>query len=161
MAATESTPPVSLLRSRRAALSDVCVAAATDHPRPDGEDRYTVSEVAEFTGLTTATLRWYEQIGLLPGVTRAHDRQLVFANSDLDWLAFVDTLRVTGMPVADMVRYADLVREGEGTYRDRRLILEEARRDVLARITALQNAVGRLGHEIDACARAEGVPDRR
>jgi hypothetical protein len=60
-----------------------------------------------------------------------------------------------------MVRYADLVREGEGTYRDRRLILEEARRDVLARITALQNAVGRLGHEIDACARAEGVPDRR
>ena len=30
---------------------------------------YTVSEVSEQTGLSTHTLRWYEQVGLLDPVT--------------------------------------------------------------------------------------------
>src|SRR5882757_5970377 len=86
------------------------------HPRPDGQDQYTISEVADFTGLSAHTLRWYERIGLMPHVDRSHTGQRRFSNRDLDWLAFVGKLRLTGMPVADMVAYAEMVRRSERTF---------------------------------------------
>src|SRR5258705_3097134 len=78
---------------------------ATAHPLPDGRDQYTISEVVACTGLSAHTLRWYERIGLMPHIDRSHTGQRRFTNKDLDWLVFVCQLRLTRMPVADMVRY--------------------------------------------------------
>ncbi|MFD8806013.1 MerR family transcriptional regulator [Streptomyces sp. NPDC059597] len=128
---------------------DICDPAPRGrHPRPDGQDRYTISEVVTFTGLTAHTLRWYERIGLMPHVDRSHTGQRRYRNPDLDWLDLVTKLRLTGMPVADMVRYAELVREGEGTYPQRKALLEDTRRDVLARIAELRDTLAVLDFKI-------------
>ncbi|MCK8677018.1 MULTISPECIES: MerR family transcriptional regulator [Streptomyces] len=127
---------------------DVCTVAPPAHPRPDGQDRYTISEVAAWTGLSAHTLRWYERIGLMPHVDRSHTGQRRFTNRDLDWLVFVGKLRLTGMPVAAMVRYAELVRAGESTFEERRELLETTRRDVLARIAELNGTLAVLDHKI-------------
>ncbi|EST23985.1 MerR family transcriptional regulator [Streptomyces roseochromogenus] len=132
----------------RTAPADICSAPPRRHPRPDGQDRYTISEVVVFTGLTAHTLRWYERIGLMPHVDRSHTGQRRYSNQDLDWLDFVTKLRLTGMPVADMVRYAELVREGESTYGERRELLESTRRDVLNRITELRDTLAVLDRKI-------------
>ncbi|WP_326590974.1 MerR family transcriptional regulator [Streptomyces sp. NBC_01294] len=116
------------------------------------QTRYTISEVEARTGLTQHTLRWYERIGLMPHVDRSHSGQRRFTDKDLDWLAFVGKLRSTGMSVADMVRYAELVREGEHTVGERRELLERTRRDVRARITELTDALGVLDYKIDTYA---------
>ncbi|WP_374773827.1 MerR family transcriptional regulator [Streptomyces sp. NBC_01310] len=116
------------------------------------QTRYTISEVEARTGLTQHTLRWYERIGLMPHVDRSHSGQRRFTDKDLDWLAFVGKLRTTGMSVADMVRYAELVREGEHTVGERRELLERTRRDVRARITELTDALGVLDYKIDMYA---------
>ena len=55
----------------------------------------------------------------MPHVDRSHTGQRRYSNRDLDWLDLVGKLRLTGMPVADMVRYAELVREGEHTFAER------------------------------------------
>jgi DNA-binding transcriptional MerR regulator len=136
-AATDHTTP-----------ADICSAPPRRHPRPDGQDRYTISEVVAFTGLTAHTLRWYERIGLMPHVDRSHTGQRRYSNRDLDWLDFVTKLRLTGMPVADMVRYAELVREGESTYGERRELLEATRRDVLGRIAELRDTLAVLDRKI-------------
>jgi DNA-binding transcriptional MerR regulator len=130
------------------APADICSAPPRRHPRPDGQDRYTISEVVAFTGLTAHTLRWYERIGLMPHVDRSHTGQRRYSNRDLDWLDFVTKLRLTGMPVADMVRYAELVREGESTYGERRELLEATRRDVLGRIAELRDTLAVLDRKI-------------
>ncbi|WP_309051756.1 MerR family transcriptional regulator [Streptomyces sp.] len=109
---------------------------------------YTISEVAALTGLSAHTLRWYERIGLMPHVDRSHTGQRRFTERDLTWLAFVGKLRLTGMPVADMVRYAELVRAGEHTHPERRELLETTRRDVLARIAELRDTLAVLDHKI-------------
>lgn len=116
---------------------------------PRSKDRYTISEVAALTGLTAHTLRWYERIGLMPHVDRTHTGQRRFSERDLGWLEFVGKLRLTGMPVADMVRYAELVREGAHTHGARRALLEETRRDVLSRIAELQDTLAVLDLKID------------
>ncbi|MFC8584926.1 MerR family transcriptional regulator [Streptomyces sp. NPDC057217] len=118
-------------------------------------EHYTISEVAALTGLTAHTLRWYERIGLMPHVDRSHTGQRRFTRRDLDWLAFVGKLRLTGMPVADMVRYAEMVRTGDHTREERRELLEATRRDVLARIDELRDTLAvldvKIGHYGTVC----------
>ncbi|WP_329386007.1 MerR family transcriptional regulator [Streptomyces sp. NBC_01351] len=112
------------------------------------QTRYTISEVEARTGLTQHTLRWYERIGLMPHVDRSHSGQRRFSDKDLHWLAFVGKLRATGMSVADMVRYAELVREGEHTVDERRALLERTRSEVRARLTELTDALAVLDYKI-------------
>ncbi|MET8749137.1 MerR family transcriptional regulator [Streptomyces sp. NPDC004667] len=116
------------------------------------QTRYTISEVEARTGLTQHTLRWYERIGLMPHVDRSHSGQRRFTDKDLGWLAFVGKLRATGMSVADMVRYAELVREGEHTVDERRALLEHTRREVRARLAELTDALGVLDCKIEMYA---------
>ncbi|GHI08043.1 MerR family transcriptional regulator [Streptomyces cellostaticus] len=139
--------------TEQATPADICSAPPRRHPRPDGQDRYTISEVVAFTGLTAHTLRWYERIGLMPHVDRSHTGQRRYTNRNLDWLDFVTKLRLTGMPVADMVRYAELVREGESTYAERQQLLESTRRDVLSRIAELHDTLAVLDRKISFYAR--------
>ncbi|NGO68486.1 MerR family transcriptional regulator [Streptomyces boncukensis] len=126
-----------------------CQNEVKPNPRPDGEDRYTISEVAAVSGLSAHTLRWYERIGLMPHVDRSQTGQRRFSNRDLDWLRLVAKLRLTGMPVADMVRYAELVREGESTVAERKELLLATRENVLGRIAELQGTLAVLDHKID------------
>ncbi|SED41817.1 DNA-binding transcriptional regulator, MerR family [Streptomyces sp. 3213] len=128
--------------------TDSCGGPPQAQRRPDGEDSYTISEVVAFTGLTAHTLRWYERIGLMQHIDRSHTGQRRYSNRDLDWLDLVGKLRLTGMPVADMVRYAELVREGDHTYGDRFELLEATRRDVLARIAELHDTLAVLDRKI-------------
>ncbi len=58
----------------------------------------TIEQVAECTGLSAHTLRYYEQIGLLDHVGRATSGHRCYAAKDLAWLEFLTRLRATGMP---------------------------------------------------------------
>ncbi|WP_171161844.1 MerR family transcriptional regulator [Streptomyces sp. I05A-00742] len=120
--------------------------------RPQGRDRYTIGEVADYAGLSAHTLRWYERIGLMPHVDRSHTGQRRYTDRDLDWLDLVGKLRLTGMPVADMVRYAELVREGDGTVAERERLLSTHREDVRRRVAELQGTLDVLDHKIDRYA---------
>jgi DNA-binding transcriptional MerR regulator len=127
--------------------------------KPGTRDRYTISEVAAVTGLTQHTLRWYERIGLMPNIDRSHTGQRRFTNRDLDWLDLVGKLRLTGMAVADMVRYAGLVREGDHTFDERRALLEATRTDVLRRMAELQDTLAVLDSKIDFYSGAGRAPE--
>ncbi|WP_394434456.1 MerR family transcriptional regulator [Streptomyces sp. SGAir0957] len=159
MTVMETTPAPNRTEPERT-KADACASAPSAHPRPDGQDRYTISEVVAFTGLTAHTLRWYERIGLMPDVDRSHTGQRRYSNRDLDWLAFVGKLRLTGMPVAHMVRYAELVRLGEDTFDERRELLESTRRDVLNRMAELQDTLAVLDHKIHFYAGAQQASER-
>jgi DNA-binding transcriptional MerR regulator len=140
--------------------TDACATTEVAHPRPDGQDRYTISEVAAFTGLSAHTLRWYERIGLMPHIDRSHTGQRRFTNRDLDWLAFVGKLRLTGMPVADMVRYAELVRAGDHTFEERQELLRATREDVRRRIDELRSTLAVLDFKIEFYADARRASER-
>ncbi|MFD4342845.1 MerR family transcriptional regulator [Streptomyces anulatus] len=157
---TSRSTPATIAHPQPSQAVDVCEAPPKPHPRPAGKDSYTISEVVAFTGLTAHTLRWYERIGLMPHVDRSHTGQRRFSNRDLDWLAFVGKLRLTGMPVADMVRYAELLREGASTFEERQELLEATRRDVITRIAELHDTLAVLDHKIEFYAGARRVPER-
>ncbi len=77
-------------------------------------NRYlTPAETVECSGFSLDTLRYYERIGLLGRVDRAPSGHRRFTPDDLEWLSVLRCLRDTGMPIADMRRYAELVRGGD------------------------------------------------
>jgi DNA-binding transcriptional MerR regulator len=149
---TQTAEQAAGARAAGAADADVCATPRPPHPRPEGQDRYTISEVAAICGLSAHTLRWYERIGLMPHVDRSHTGQRRFTNRDLDWLDLVAKLRLTGMPVADMVRYAELVRAGEHTAPERHELLVATREDVLRRVAELRETLAVLDYKIDIYA---------
>ncbi|MBC3842250.1 MerR family transcriptional regulator [Streptacidiphilus sp. 4-A2] len=121
-------------------------------PEADDTPRYTIGEVVTRTGLTAHTLRWYERIGLLEPPARSHSGQRRFSDRDVSWLEFLSKLRLTAMPVADMVRYAQLRREGEDTSAARKALLEEHREVLRNRIADLQATLLVIDCKIDMYA---------
>ena len=57
---------------------------------------YRITDVAERTGFTPATLRYYEQIGFLPASTRTAAGYRVYDDSGLDRLGFVARAKQLG-----------------------------------------------------------------
>jgi len=86
---------------------------------------YSPGQVADKTGFSLDTLRYYERIGLLNGIARTTGGRRSFTDDDLDWLGVLRCLRDTGMPIATMLRYAVLCRSGDGTLAERTALLEE------------------------------------
>ncbi|MFI6369126.1 MerR family transcriptional regulator [Nocardia sp. NPDC050630] len=117
---------------------------------PDREKpQYSIGEAADRSGLSRDTLRWYERIGLMNYIGRDHAGKRRFSNRDLEWLALIGRLRTTGMSVADMVRYAELVREGESTVPERLQMFRNTRAEVLAKIDELHQTLSVLDYKID------------
>ena len=112
------------------------------HEPPSG---IPIAEAAEISGVSTHTLRYYERAGLmLTPVDRASSSHRRYSPADLSWVAFLTRLRMTGMPIAGIRRYTELVREGASTIAERRELLvahRERVREELADITASLRAI--------------------
>lgn len=100
--------------------------------------RYSPGQVAEQTGFSLDTLRYYERIGLLDDIERNSGGQRVFTEGDVAWLRILRCLRETGMPIQRMVRYAELARGGNETVAERLEVLREHDRDVEEKIAHLR-----------------------
>jgi len=109
----------------------------------------TIAEVAERTGLTAHTLRYYERAGLIVPVARAPGGQRRYSASDLDWIGFLLRLRETRMPIGQMQAFAKLRSEGNTTAPERREMLELHLTQVLASIDAMQRAAQALQAKIE------------
>ncbi|WP_024802054.1 MerR family transcriptional regulator [Nocardia sp. BMG51109] len=116
----------------------------TEYERP----RYSIGEAAERSGLSRDTLRWYERIGLMDYVGRDSGGKRRFSDRDLNWLHLISRLRLTGMSVADMLHYAELVRAGDVTTPQRLQMFRDTRADVLERIDELRQTLAVLDHKI-------------
>ncbi|WP_309298476.1 MerR family transcriptional regulator [Streptosporangium carneum] len=117
---------------------------------------YTPGQVVEETGFSLDTLRYYERIGLLERVGRNAAGQRRFTQADVGWLGLIRCLRDTGMPIAEMLRFAELVRAGDHTIPDRVALLEAHDRRVEGQVAnlrekqrAIRNKVGHYRAVID------------
>jgi DNA-binding transcriptional MerR regulator len=102
-------------------------------------ERLSIGEVAASTGLSVHALRYFEREGLLlRPVERSGSKHRMFDASDVDWLLLINRFRVSGMPIATIRRFAELVRSGPGNEADRLALLREHEAAVEQKITALQ-----------------------
>jgi DNA-binding transcriptional MerR regulator len=108
----------------------------------------TIAQAAERSGLSAHTLRYYERIGLIHPVGRGTNGHRRYGRDDMEWLALLIKLRTTGMPMRQMVEYAELVREGPHTAARRRTMLERHRAAIAEQMAALEETAAVLDRKI-------------
>ncbi len=123
------------------------------------ETTLTIQQVARQTGLSIDTLRYYERIGLLEPVARAPSGHRRYTPRDIAWIELLLRLRDTGMPRAQMARFAELRRQGDATATERRLLLEEHQRALEQRMRQLEQHMAALQHKISRIMAVEARRD--
>lgn len=102
---------------------------------------FSIGEVANAVGMSVHALRFYEREGLLVGpIKRTAGGRRRYAQVDIDWLQICTKLRESGMPVAELQRFAALVRHGPGNEPERLALLDAQRDRVNQQIHALEQA---------------------
>ena len=128
---------------------DSIAAALLAHAGVDRSDevRLPIAEVAEFTGVTAHTLRYYERIGLVDVPRDAAGRRR-YRESDVARVVFITRLRLTAMPIRDIQEYFRLVDAGPGNEAQRLAILQRHRAEVRSRLAGLQAALSVVDFKI-------------
>ncbi len=110
---------------------------------------YSISAVAEATGLSTHTLRYYERAGLmLTPVERGSSTHREYSEADIAWVIFLTRLRSTSMPIARVREYVELVRAGAATTPDRLELLARHRITVQAQLEEMTQALEAIDYKI-------------
>lgn len=114
----------------------------------DMKNLRTIREVAQETGLSTDTLRYYERIGLISDILRASNGHRRYGDADIFWIFFLKQLRATGMPISQMQHFAQLRREGDTTVTQRREMLEQHRKKLQEQVQSLKDFMSVIDFKI-------------
>ncbi|HEM4070456.1 TPA: MerR family transcriptional regulator [Streptococcus suis] len=109
---------------------------------------HTITEVSEKYQISSNTLRYYERIGLLPDIPRQSNGNRYFTENNLKWLEMIICLRHSGIPIENLVNYADLLKQGKGTEKERENLLREQLATLYQKQANLQRSIDRLEHKI-------------
>jgi len=109
----------------------------------------TIAEVSRKFDLTPDTLRYYERIGLIPGVNRKSSGIRDYTEEDCRWVEFIKCMRNAGLPIEVLIEYVTLFKQGDATFDARKALLMEQRRQLVARIDDMQKTLGRLNCKIE------------
>lgn len=116
---------------------------------PITDERLSIAEVAERTGLTTHTLRYYERSGLmLHEVERASSTHRRYNERDVAWVVFLTRLRSTSMPINQVKEYVELARRGDATSAERLELLLRHRIIVVAQLAEVERSLSAIDYKI-------------
>ena len=99
-----------------------------------------IGEFSKRTGLPVSTLHFYERKGLI-APERSASGHREYDENDLAWIAFIERLKETGMPLAQIRRYADLRAKGGSTL--------DHRESIVSTISKWQENLDHLDKKID------------
>jgi DNA-binding transcriptional MerR regulator len=112
-------------------------------------EKLTIQQVAEATGLSVFTLRYYERVGLIHPIDRAENTHRRYTQDDIGWIDFLMKLRATGMSISEMQAYSELQRQGETTLPERVEMLKKLRDDVETCMAELHRNLELVCYKID------------
>lgn len=113
----------------------------------------TIGKLGEAAGVKIPTIRYYEQIGLLPEPERSAGNQRLYGRSALDRLAFIRHARDLGFPLEAIRDLLSLSDRPDQSCAAADIIAKEQLAAVEARIARLRALKAELERMITQCAR--------
>ena len=114
--------------------------------KEDGAE-YSISQVCERTGYTADTLRFYEKARLLPGVMRRGGRR-VYTETNLLAVKFIDCLKKTGMPLAEIAEFMRLTTKGDKSVKKRLDIMRKREIAAKAQLKEIQASLAHIEFKV-------------
>ncbi|MFA9395157.1 MAG: MerR family transcriptional regulator [Halodesulfovibrio sp.] len=94
-----------------------------------------IKDFSKATSLSPHTIRYYEKIGLLKNIERNASGHRIFSKNNLLWMEFITRLKETGMPLKQILIYAELRDQGEHTATSRMQLLQQHAQALEERLT--------------------------
>ena len=101
---------------------------------------YSAKETAKMTGLSTATLRYYEKEKLLPQIARNSQKYRQYTDEDIEWIKMIQCMRMANIPIHSIKEYVALLLLGGETLEQRFAMVQNHMADIKKQMTDLQNA---------------------
>lgn len=102
---------------------------------------YSAKEAAEITGLSTATLRYYEKEHLLPQIRRSDQKYRQYTDEDIEWIRMIQCMRKANIPIQSIKEYVSLLIQGGKTLEQRYDMVQEHIENITNQIANLQKAL--------------------
>lgn len=110
--------------------------------------QYSIRAFADIFGLTPATVRYYESLGLISPQRSVNQRRF-YTEKDVDWMRFILHLKNTGMSMEQLQQYVLLRSQGDVTIAERLELLLQTRDDFLQQLAKLQKHLQILNDKIE------------
>lgn len=114
---------------------------------------YAIGELARRTGYAVQTVRYYEQIGLMPKPPRTEGGQRRYSADLVQRLVFIRHARDLGFPVEDIRSLLDLATRPEQPCCSVDAIAETHLSAIDAKIAALKTLRGEINRMLKLCAK--------
>lgn len=108
---------------------------------------YTISDVSKKMNIPISTIRYYDKEGLLPFLKRRASGYRIFSESDIQMLQVIECFKSTGMPIKDIKRFVDLVKEGDSSLQGRYNLFLERKKAVQKQMEVLQKQMEIIDHK--------------
>ena len=115
----------------------------------EGMEYQSIAKVAEASGLSVPTLRFYEQEGLIPPVPRDGAGNRMYGERERTRINTIRCLRAAGLTLPHMKRYFALPDEGEDSIRVRREIMLSTQERLVQQQHELQRCLRYLDMKIE------------
>ncbi|EFH86999.1 MerR family transcriptional regulator [Ktedonobacter racemifer] len=134
------------------------------------EKEFTIQQMAQVTGLSAHTLRYYERAGLMSQHVERDEANgyRSYGQEHVLWFKFIKRLRATGMPIRDIQHYTELLRQGEQTMPERLQLLkhhqsrvEEHLKEVEHHLEAITAKIAYYEQQSPSCTLRSGEEEKQ
>ncbi|MEC4718414.1 helix-turn-helix domain-containing protein [Noviherbaspirillum sp. CPCC 100848] len=115
------------------------------------DDNLSIGALAKQVQCTVPTIRYYEEIGLLPHATRAANGRRYYGDADHMRLLFIKRCRDFGFPIEQVRNLVSLFEEGDRSCVEVRDVAQEHLSAVRAKIAEFRQLEASLVAFVDSC----------
>ncbi|MFV0558748.1 MAG: MerR family transcriptional regulator [Enterococcus sp.] len=108
-----------------------------------------IKKASEISGVSAATIRYYERIGLIHPVKRNQSGIREFDDEDLKWIHFAKQMRNAGLSIETLIEYVGLFQEGDRTVPARKELIGEQIIELKEKIQTMEEALARLEFKLE------------
>lgn len=112
------------------------------------QEQYKLGEFAKLVGLSTYTLRYYEDQGLIMPQRDAAGVRF-YTLEGVKWVGFILHLKGTGMRITELKQYVALRAQGDATIEARKALLQKTKAQAEAELAERQANLQILTRKID------------
>ncbi len=108
---------------------------------------YSIGEISKMFNLNISTIRYYDNIGLLPGINKRNGIR-VFCEKEIEELKIIECLKKSGLKIEDIKNYFDLCARGSDTYKERYDLFLKQKENVLDEIDRLKKVIDTIDFKL-------------
>ncbi len=107
-----------------------------------------IEEASKTTELSAHTLRYYEKLGLIFDVRRNAAGHRDYSAENLRWIDLLKKLKSTGMTLANIKKYACMIKQGDSTFPERCKLLTKHKKIVESNLIELQSCLDVIDYKL-------------